>query len=136
MSASRFLPPIKTDAAVAWVERRMGIVFSEAQRQAIAAAVDYKVLIITGGPGTGKTTLLRALIEILEAKKLRVLLAAPTGPGSQEAGPKLRAREAKTVHRLLEYSPGAGGFQRTAARPLEAEFRCPGRGVHGGHIPS
>jgi exodeoxyribonuclease V alpha subunit len=121
MSASRFLPPIKTDAAVAWVERRMGIVFSEAQRQAIAAAVDYKVLIITGGPGTGKTTLLRALIEILEAKKLRVLLGAPTGRAAKRLA-EATGREAKTVHRLLEYSPAAGGFQRTAARPLEAEF--------------
>lgn len=121
MSASRFLPPIKTDAAVGWVERRMGIVFSEAQRQAIAAAVEHKVLIITGGPGTGKTTLLRALIEILEAKKLRVLLAAPTGRAAKRLA-EATGREAKTVHRLLEYSPAAGGFQRGGSRPLEAEF--------------
>jgi exodeoxyribonuclease V alpha subunit len=99
----------------------MGIVFSEAQRQAIAAAVDHKVLIITGGPGTGKTTLLRALIEILEAKKLRVLLGAPTGRAAKRLS-EATGREAKTVHRLLEYSPGAGGFQRAATRPLEAEF--------------
>jgi exodeoxyribonuclease V alpha subunit len=121
MTASRFLPPIKTDAAVAWVEKRMGIVFSDAQRQAVAAAVDHKVLIITGGPGTGKTTLLRALIEILEAKKLRVLLGAPTGRAAKRLA-EATGREAKTVHRLLEYSPGAGGFQRAAERPLEAEF--------------
>jgi exodeoxyribonuclease V alpha subunit len=99
----------------------MNMTFSNAQRQAIAAAVDHKVLIITGGPGTGKTTLLRALIEILEAKKLRVLLGAPTGRAAKRLA-EATGREAKTMHRLLEYSPGGGGFQRGAARPLEAEF--------------
>lgn len=121
MSASRFLPSIKVDAAVSWIERRMGMEFSEAQRQAIAAAVDHKVLIITGGPGTGKTTLLRGLIEILEAKKLRVLLAAPTGRAAKRLA-EATGREAKTLHRLLEFSPAGGGFQRGTARPLEAEF--------------
>jgi exodeoxyribonuclease V alpha subunit len=115
------LPPIKAEAAMAWVERRMGMTLSPAQRQAVAAALEHKVLVITGGPGTGKTTLLRALIEILEAKNLRVVTAAPTGRAAKRLS-EATGREGKTVHRLLEYSPAEGGFIRGPARPLDAEF--------------
>jgi exodeoxyribonuclease V alpha subunit len=121
IAAPRFLPPIKTDAAIEWIEKRIGIVLSEAQRSAVAAGIEHKLLIITGGPGTGKTTLLRCFIEILEAKKLRVLLAAPTGRAAKRLA-EATGREAKTLHRLLEYSPSQGGFQRGSTRPLEAEF--------------
>lgn len=117
----RFLPPIKADAAIDWVQKRMGMALSPAQRQAVAAALEYKVFVITGGPGTGKTTLLRALIEILEAKKLRVVTAAPTGRAAKRLS-EATGREGKTVHRLLEYSPAEGGFVRGLARPLDAEF--------------
>jgi len=121
ISSPRFLPPLKLPAAVDWVQRRSGLTLSAAQKGAIAAAIDHKVLILTGGPGTGKTTLLRCLIEILEAKKLRVLLAAPTGRAAKRLS-EATGREAKTLHRLLEYSPSEGGFQRGISRPLEAEF--------------
>lgn len=121
IASPRFLPPIKLDAAVDWVQRRSALTLSTAQRQAIAAAMDHKVLIITGGPGTGKTTLLRCLIEITEAKRLRVLLGAPTGRAAKRLA-EATGREAKTIHRLLEYSPSEGGFQRGISRPLEAEF--------------
>ncbi len=121
VAAPRFLPPIKIDAAIDWIEKRTGIVLSAAQRSAVAAGVEHKVLIITGGPGTGKTTLLRCFIEILEAKKLRVLLAAPTGRAAKRLA-EATGREARTLHRLLEYSPSQGGFQRGPSRPLEAEF--------------
>jgi len=118
--APRFLPPVKIDAAIEWVERRIGMSLSPAQRFAVAQAVEHKVLVITGGPGTGKTTLLRSLIEILEAKKLRVLLAAPTGRAAKRLS-EATGREAKTMHRLLEFSPAGGGFVRNASHPLEAE---------------
>jgi exodeoxyribonuclease V alpha subunit len=121
INSPRFLPPIKAEAAMAWVERRMGMTLSPAQRQAVAAALEHKVLVITGGPGTGKTTLLRALIEILEAKNLRVVTAAPTGRAAKRLS-EATGREGKTVHRLLEYSPAEGGFIRGPARPLDAEF--------------
>ncbi|MBI5248364.1 MAG: ATP-dependent RecD-like DNA helicase [Desulfomonile tiedjei] len=116
----RFLPEIRVDAAIGWIEQRTGMMLSDAQREAIAAVVDHKVLIITGGPGTGKTTLLRSLIEILERKKLRALLCAPTGRAAKRLA-ETTGREAKTVHRLLEYSPSERGFQRGRSRPLEAE---------------
>jgi exodeoxyribonuclease V alpha subunit len=121
LTAPRFIPPIKIGAAITWIEQRSGISLSEAQKKAVAAVMDHKVLIITGGPGTGKTTLLRTLIEILEAKKLRVLLAAPTGRAAKRLS-ETTEREAKTIHRLLEFSPAEGGFQRGPARPLEAEL--------------
>ncbi len=117
----RFLPPIKVDAALQWAGERLGIRLSEAQRQAVAAGLDHKVLIITGGPGTGKTTLLRALIKILAAKNLRVLLGAPTGRAAKRLA-EATGQEAKTIHRMLEFSPADRGFQRHAGRPLDAEF--------------
>jgi len=121
IAAPRFLPPIKLDAAIHWIESLTGMTLSAGQKVAVSESIRQKVIIITGGPGTGKTTLLRSLIEILEAKKLRVLLAAPTGRAAKRLF-QATGREAKTVHRLLEYSPSEGGFQRGVARPLEAEF--------------
>ncbi|AFM23261.1 SF1B family DNA helicase RecD2 [Desulfomonile tiedjei] len=120
MIAARFLPGIKIDAAIQWVQQQQGLTLSEAQCEALHAVVEYKVLIVTGGPGTGKTTLLKSLIEILERKKLRVLLCAPTGRAAKRLA-EATGREARTVHRLLEYSPSEGGFQRGPSRPLEAE---------------
>ncbi len=121
VTAPRFLPPIKIEAAIEWIQKKTAITLSGAQRDAVSAALEYKVLIITGGPGTGKTTLLKCLIDILEAKRIRVMLGAPTGRAAKRLA-QATGREAKTIHRLLEYSPGEGGFQRGAARPLEAEF--------------
>lgn len=121
LHSPRFLPPIKIPAAIEWIEKRIRMTLSDAQKRAVAEAIESKVLIITGGPGTGKTTLLRALIEILGAKKLRVLLAAPTGRAAKRLS-EATGREAKTIHRLLEYSPAEGGFQRGPQRPLEADF--------------
>ncbi|MCA1962051.1 MAG: ATP-dependent RecD-like DNA helicase [Desulfomonile sp.] len=121
LTSPRFLPSINVDAAMRWVEQRSAIELSTAQKEALRAAIEHKVLIITGGPGTGKTTVLRALNDILEAKKLRVLMAAPTGRAAKRLA-EATGRDARTVHRLLEYSPGEGGFLRSPERPLDAEF--------------
>ncbi|HLJ94425.1 MAG TPA: ATP-dependent RecD-like DNA helicase [Gemmataceae bacterium] len=115
------LPAIKTDLALAWAEKKMGIEFAETQRQAIRQAATSKVLVITGGPGTGKTTIVRGLLEIFAAKGLRCLLCAPTGRAAKRLS-ETTGREAKTIHRLLEFDPGQGGFKRDRANPLELEL--------------
>ena len=107
-------------AAVEWASRRMGVELTGEQRQAIHEAVSQKVFVLTGGPGTGKTTILRAVISILEVLDQRVALAAPTGRAAKRLG-EAAGREAQTLHRLLEFKPGEGRYGRDAERPLDAD---------------
>lgn len=107
--------------AVEWVESKLRISLSNAQKIALSESLENKCLIITGGPGTGKTTLLRALTQILEAKGIRYVLAAPTGRAAKRLA-ETTGKEAKTIHRLLEYLPGQGGFQRGPQCPIEVDF--------------
>jgi len=115
--------PVSLDLerALEWFETRQRIDLAPEQRQAIGRAVTSKVLVITGGPGTGKTTLVNAIVQILEKKQRRVLLAAPTGRAARRLA-DLTHREARTVHRLLEFSPKAGAFERNPNRPLDADL--------------
>ncbi|MGI5865373.1 MAG: AAA family ATPase, partial [Myxococcales bacterium] len=115
--------PIALDVpkAVAWFEARAGIELAEEQRAAIAQATYSKVLVITGGPGTGKTTLVNGIISILEKKGRRILLAAPTGRAAKRMS-EATGREACTIHRLLELSPKTMSFQRNRDNPLEADL--------------
>ena len=112
---------VKVGLAVEWVESRLKISLSDAQKIAVSESFENKCLIITGGPGTGKTTLLRALTQILDAKKIKYVLAAPTGRAAKRLA-ETTGKEAKTIHRLLEYLPGQGGFQRGPQRPIEVDF--------------
>jgi exodeoxyribonuclease V alpha subunit len=91
------------------------------QVRAAEQALREKVLVITGGPGTGKTTLLTALLTILRRAEMSFALAAPTGRAAKRMA-ESSGEEAVTLHRLLEFNPREGGFQRTEDRPLEAEF--------------
>ena len=115
------LPPIKADAAVQWAEEKAGFVFHELQRTAVRHALTHKFTILTGGPGTGKTTILRALVEILKAKKVRVHLAAPTGRAAQRLA-ETTGGFASTIHRLLKYDPAGGGFTSNESHPLATDF--------------
>ena len=116
------LEPLSIDlaAALRWFEGKQGLRLAPEQQDAIAAATSSKVLVITGGPGTGKTTLVNGIIQILEKKGRRIVLAAPTGRAARRMS-ETTGREAKTVHRLLEFSPKTHGFQRNRAAPLEAD---------------
>jgi len=112
---------IDIDRAIAWFEERQGLVLADQQRRALGLAVTRNVLVITGGPGTGKTTLIKGIIEILEKKGLRVLLAAPTGRAAKRMT-EATGRESRTLHRMLEYSPKSNAFARAADNPLEADL--------------
>ena len=93
---------------------------SEQQREAVETAVSHKVTILTGGPGTGKTTTLRTLIELLDRTNHTYVLASPTGRAAKRLAEATR-REAKTIHRLLEFKPGEG-FGRHEHNPLDADI--------------
>jgi exodeoxyribonuclease V alpha subunit len=107
--------------ALAWAEARMGIEFAAAQRDAVRAALTEKVLVLTGGPGTGKTTIVRAIIELYRARNRTVALCAPTGRAAKRLS-EATGREARTIHRLLEYDAALGGFRRSKDNPIEADL--------------
>ena len=107
-------------AAVAWASGRMGLELTGEQRDAVHGAVARKVFVLTGGPGTGKTTILRAVLSILTALDQRIALAAPTGRAAKRLA-EATGQDAQTLHRLLEFNPGDGSFGRNAERPLEAD---------------
>ncbi len=121
MSASVSLPDI--DRFVEMEEKKNGICYAELQKKAIIDALRYGVMILTGGPGTGKTTVVRALIHIFESMDFSVALAAPTGRAAKRMS-ESTAREAKTIHRLLEMNYDEGGravFERNENNTLEQE---------------
>jgi exodeoxyribonuclease V alpha subunit len=120
MRVASGLPPIKIEAAVQWAEAKAGFSFHELQQAAVRNALANKISILTGGPGTGKTSTLRSLVNILKAKGVRVHLAAPTGRAAQRLA-ETTGGYASTIHRLLKYDPAAG-FTTNEAHPLATDF--------------
>jgi len=112
---------IDPDKAIPWIERRTGLRLAESQKAAAATALGSKVLVITGGPGVGKTTIVNAILRILAAKDVKLLLCAPTGRAAKRMN-EATGFEAKTIHRLLEVDPKGGGFRRDTENPLDCDL--------------
>src|SRR5262249_9967500 len=114
-------PSIDADKAIPWVEKRTKLALAASQIEAIRVALSSKVLVITGGPGVGKTTLVNSLLRILLVKAVAIALCAPTGRAAKRLS-ESTGLEAKTIHRLLETDPRTGTFRRTEKAPLDCDF--------------
>ena len=114
-------PTIDPALALPWVEAKTGLALASSQIEAIRLALVSKVLVVTGGPGVGKTTIVNSILKILAAKGTRLLLAAPTGRAAKRMT-EATGFEAKTIHRLLEVDPKTGGFKRSAEKPLDGDL--------------
>jgi exodeoxyribonuclease V alpha subunit len=116
--------PVRDDAdlheAIAAAEHYEGVSLGEEQRRAVEVALSGGVVVVTGGPGTGKTTLLRVLLRVVRERGETWSLASPTGRAARRLA-EATGLEASTLHRLLEYRPGEGGFQKGADDPLGGE---------------
>ena len=115
------LPPIQIENALIWSETKLNIHWSEVQKNALRSILQNKLSILTGGPGTGKTTLLRALVGVLGAKHVRLGLAAPTGRAAQRMS-ETTGCTARTVHRTLKYEPALGRFTYDEKNLLPVDF--------------
>jgi exodeoxyribonuclease V alpha subunit len=112
---------IDIDRALAWYENEAAIQLAPQQAQAVRQALRENLLVVTGGPGVGKTTIIRGIVSILAKKGLVVALAAPTGRAAKRLS-EATGRPASTLHRLLEWRPAEGAFGRKADRPLEVDL--------------
>jgi exodeoxyribonuclease V alpha subunit len=113
-------PEFDLDQAVAETEKDLGLAFSSLQKKAVRESFETKILVITGGPGTGKTTIVRAIVDIFGKWGRDVLLAAPTGRAAKRLA-ETTGRDARTIHRILEFQPKKGTFKKNERNPLRGE---------------
>ncbi len=121
INAPKSIRKIDSDKAIEWIQKRLAIRLATKQVDAIKCAVKNKVMVITGGPGTGKTTIINAILKIFSGLKIKIMLAAPTGRAAKKMS-ETTGHEAKTIHRMLEYSIQKGGFQKNEEKPLDCDL--------------
>ena len=112
---------IDGDRALPWVEALTGLSLSPSQREAVDTVLKGKVTVLTGGPGVGKTTIVKSILKLVERRSAKVLLCAPTGRAAKRLSESAHA-EARTIHRLLEFDPRHGGFRKDEADPLDVDL--------------
>ncbi len=112
---------VNVDTAIAWAEEKSGLTLAIRQKEAVAAALTNKVMVITGGPGTGKTTILKSILRIYGAITTSIMLAAPTGRAAKRMS-EATGLEAKTIHRLLIYDVRRGAFKKNEDDPLDCDL--------------
>ena len=120
VNSPKSIRDIDSGKAIEWVQGQLAITLAEKQIEAVRRAIDNKVMVITGGPGTGKTTIINAVLRIFAKLKTRIMLAAPTGRAAKRMS-ETSGFEAKTIHRMLEFSLQKGGFQRNEDKPLDCD---------------
>ena len=114
-------PQIDVPAAISWVQEKTGKQLGDEQREAVEQALAQRVLVITGGPGVGKTTILNSVLKILRLKEVEPVLCAPTGRAAKRLS-ESTGLEAKTIHRLLEFQSAGKGFARKESNQLEGDL--------------
>jgi exodeoxyribonuclease V alpha subunit len=112
---------IDADKAIDWIQKQLSISLAKKQKEAIKSAIENKVMVITGGPGTGKTTIINAILKIFSRIGTQILLAAPTGRAAKRMS-EVTGYEAKTIHRMLKYSIKGGGFEKNEDNPLDCDL--------------
>lgn len=120
LSAKSSFGNVNIEKALKWVQGEININLAEMQELAVKTAVQSKLMIITGGPGTGKTTVINAIIRIFKELNVNIMLAAPTGRAANRMS-ETTSHSAKTIHRLLEYTPNQGAFRRNRDNPLDMD---------------
>jgi exodeoxyribonuclease V alpha subunit len=121
INAPQGIRKIDSAKAIQWVQEKLSITLADKQIEAVQGSAENKVMVITGGPGTGKTTIINAILKIFAAKQTKILLAAPTGRAAKRMS-ETTNYEAKTIHRLLEFNFKKGGFQKNEENPLDCQL--------------
>ncbi len=121
LSAPKLIREVDSTRDIEWVQQQLSFQPAENQQAAIRCALENKVMVITGGPGTGKTTIVKAILKIFSKLKIKIMMAAPTGRAAKRMS-EMTDHDAKTIHRLLEYSIRKQGFQRNEKNPLDCDL--------------
>ena len=121
LTSPKSIRHVASEKAIDWVQKQLNITLAEKQIGAIQSALTNKIMIITGGPGTGKTTIINTVLKIFSRLNVRTLLAAPTGRAAKRMS-ETTGHGAKTIHRLLEFSFIKGGFQKNQENPLNCDL--------------